>query len=138
MDGNKFFGVDIQDKKIFYHLIKEVVILWLISWILIVLYLDGDEARGQFGDMFGAVNSLFSGLAFAGIIYTIILQQREISEQREEIERERFEKRFFLLFNQHIEFIKMIDLRDNKKIVTSRGRDCFGVLYREFKKNGAG
>ena len=26
--------------------------------------------RGQFGDMFGAVNALFSGLAFAGIIFT--------------------------------------------------------------------
>jgi hypothetical protein len=41
--------------------------------------------RGTFGDMFGAVNALFSGLAFAGIIYTITLQRQELSLQREEL-----------------------------------------------------
>ncbi|MDR6554663.1 hypothetical protein [Paenibacillus qinlingensis] len=43
--------------------------------------------RGTFGDMFGAVNSLFSGLAFAGIIYTIYLQRKELTLQREEIQK---------------------------------------------------
>lgn len=42
--------------------------------------------RGEFGDSFGAVNALFSGLAFAGIIYTILLQRRELQLQREELE----------------------------------------------------
>lgn len=50
----------------------------------------GDHAskqkdRGTYGDMFGAVNSLFSGLAFAGIIYTILLQREELRLQREEL-----------------------------------------------------
>ena len=35
------------------------------------------EKQGQFGDQFGAVNALFSGLAFAGLIFTIILQKKE-------------------------------------------------------------
>ena len=41
--------------------------------------------RGTFGDLFGAVNALFSGLAFAVLIYTIILQREEIKENRREI-----------------------------------------------------
>lgn len=40
---------------------------------------------GVFGDTFGAINSLFSGLAFAGLLYTIFLQSRELKLQREEL-----------------------------------------------------
>lgn len=46
---------------------------------------------GLFGDSYGAVNSLFSGLAFAGIIYTIILQKKELSLQRDELMQTRIE-----------------------------------------------
>lgn len=42
--------------------------------------------RGQFGDVFGAVNALFSGLAFAGLIYTVFLQREELALQRKELE----------------------------------------------------
>lgn len=41
--------------------------------------------------MFGAVNALFSGLAFAGIIYTILPQRRELELQREELRATRTE-----------------------------------------------
>jgi len=41
------------------------------------------EKRGQFGDMFGAVNSLFSGLAFFGIIITLFLQRKDLQVQQE-------------------------------------------------------
>jgi hypothetical protein len=49
--------------------------------------LDNNEwtHRGQFGDMFGVVNALFSGLAFAGLIVTIIMQRDELSLQRQEL-----------------------------------------------------
>ena len=40
--------------------------------------------RGQFGDSYGAVTSLFTGLAFAGLIFTILLQQRDIKLQRQD------------------------------------------------------
>jgi hypothetical protein len=40
---------------------------------------------GVFGDQFGAVNALFSGLAFAGVIYAVILQSKELELQREEL-----------------------------------------------------
>ena len=43
------------------------------------------EVRGQFGDVFGALNAFFSGLAFAGVIYAIMLQREELALQREEM-----------------------------------------------------
>lgn len=59
--------------------------LWIASWIFIdCLYSDVAE-RGAFGDKFGFINSLFSGLALAGIIYSIFLQQKELSLQRTEL-----------------------------------------------------
>lgn len=43
------------------------------------------QTRGQFGDVFGAVNALFSGLAFAGLIFAILLQREDLELQREEL-----------------------------------------------------
>jgi hypothetical protein len=42
--------------------------------------------RGQFGDVFGAVNATFSGLAFAGLVYAILLQREDLELQRRELE----------------------------------------------------
>ncbi len=45
-------------------------------------------SRGQFGDQFGTVNSLFAGLALAGVIYTIFLQTLELASHRIELRRQ--------------------------------------------------
>lgn len=62
-----------------------VVLLYLGSWLLIDHFYACPERQGQFGDKFGAVNALFSGLAFAGLIFTIILQKNELALQRKEL-----------------------------------------------------
>lgn len=62
-----------------------VFLIWLAAWIFLPTVITNSETRGQFGDMFGVVNALFSGLAFAGIIFTILLQKRELELQREEM-----------------------------------------------------
>ena len=64
-----------------------VILIWIGSGF--VLYKNTE--RGTFGDMFGAVNALFSGLAFAGVIYAILLQRKELSLQRRELELTRAE-----------------------------------------------
>ncbi len=43
------------------------------------------EKAAQFGDSFGIITSLFSGLAFIGLIITILLQRDELALQREEL-----------------------------------------------------
>ena len=53
-----------------------------------------DVERGTFGDMFGAINTLFSGLAFAALVVTVLMQRDELKLQFEELEKSRkeFEK----------------------------------------------
>lgn len=57
-----------------------VLTLWSVNWFLVK-----NENRGTLGDMFGVVNSLFTGLSFAGIIYAMYLQNQELSLQRKEL-----------------------------------------------------
>ncbi|MFI8620450.1 hypothetical protein ACIGBN_05705 [Marinomonas sp. NPDC078689] len=59
-----------------------ILIFWSLTWLLILLK---PEIRGTIGDMFGVVNSLFSGFAFLGVIYAILLQRTELALQREEL-----------------------------------------------------
>lgn len=57
------------------------------------------EKSGTFGDSFGVVTSVFSGLAFAGIILTILLQRQELTESREIFRMQRFEGSFYRLLD---------------------------------------
>jgi hypothetical protein len=72
-------------KGILVKLIVLVIVIWGISAALIMMVLPEWSDRGTFGDLFGAVNALFSALAFAALIYTIILQREEIKQNRNEI-----------------------------------------------------
>lgn len=68
--------------------------IWLGLCVLLLYFLFGAvvyrtlphwQERGQFGDMFGAANALFSALAFAGVVYAIWLQREELRLQRREL-----------------------------------------------------
>lgn len=65
-----------------------VVILIVLTWLvspLIARWLVGPGEAGALGDTFGAVNAIFSGLAFAGVILAISLQHDELKLQRKEL-----------------------------------------------------
>lgn len=62
-----------------------VIVLWGYSINFVEWQAPEESDRGTFGDQFGAINALFSGLAFAGLIYTILLQREELQAQREEL-----------------------------------------------------
>jgi len=70
-----------RDMKIVVLVGTGVLSLWVGSGVLLYCLPD----RGTFGDMFGAVNSLFSGLAFVGVVFAILLQREELQLQREEL-----------------------------------------------------
>lgn len=74
-----------------YWMFLLVVIIFFGGWWLIGFLIDNPEDRGTFGDQFGFVNTLFSGLAFAGMIFTILLQKEELALQRKELEENREE-----------------------------------------------
>lgn len=76
-----------------------VLAILIISWVFIDCLIPSSTERGTFGDKFGAVNALFSGLAFAGLIVTLLYQKEELKLQREELAETRKE-----LNAQRIEF----------------------------------
>lgn len=102
---------------------------------------------GTFGDSFGALNTLFSGFAFAGIIISIVLQSKELKATREEVkgQKEEFEKQtavfnkqtfentFFQMLQQHNELIKSITAKnsDNKTVY---GREALQHCYSLMKE----
>lgn len=92
-----------------------VVIATVIYTFGIKNYVIDPEARGVFGDQFGGLTALFSGLAFAGLIVTLYMQQKDLSAQREELKRsnlefalQRFDSSFFgmiKMLNDHVSSI---------------------------------
>jgi uncharacterized membrane protein (DUF485 family) len=89
---NKKFNEITEDKlNGLYKLLTVVFLIWIISIITLPLFYEDISERALFGDSFGLINSLFSGFAFAGIIYTILLQRKELSLQRKELQETRLE-----------------------------------------------
>jgi hypothetical protein len=73
----------------------------ILFWVLYPGFINGTpEERGQFGDTYGGLNALFSGLAFALLIYTVILQGQELALQREELRMTREELKRTALANE--------------------------------------
>ena len=62
-----------------------IVTVWGVYGIVAYRSLGDWQERGTFGDMFGALNALFAGLAFAGLIVAILLQREELKLQRLEL-----------------------------------------------------
>ena len=62
-----------------------IFIAWLITPFIYEVFFNSLEKKGQFGDSYGSLNSLFSGFAFAGVIVAILLQRLELKLQREEL-----------------------------------------------------
>ncbi|MEK4977191.1 hypothetical protein [Bacillus sp. FSL K6-6540] len=60
-----------------------VTVIWALLGLVAYFLFSNWEARGTFGDMFGSINVLFSGLALGAVVYTIHLQQQDLRIQRE-------------------------------------------------------
>jgi hypothetical protein len=109
------------------------------------------EKSGVFGDSFGALTALFSGLAFAGMMITVLLQRDELALQRQELQltrgemqnqraqmvqqnktlaKQTFENTFFELLKMQNEITSSIDLSTESD--TWKGRDCFRKMYLNF------
>lgn len=84
---NKMKKTDNKDDRLLIIMSGFVVLLVVGLWVTtyLSLFWKDEESRGTFGDMFGGVNALFSGLAFGGIIISIFLQRQDIGLQRDEI-----------------------------------------------------
>jgi hypothetical protein len=75
----------VESPKVVTGLVIAVLAVWLTSTLLMFTIFPNTEQRGQVGDAFGAVNSLFTALAFFGIVVSLFLQGRDLRHQRKEL-----------------------------------------------------
>jgi len=138
-----------------------VIISPFVYYLIVVNYFPEQENRGLFGDMFGGLNAVFSGLAFAGLIVTLLLQHKELKLQHEELALQRkelvqtrevlneqkgqleaqnktmmkqnFENTFFQLLRLHNDIVGQLYVVI-KIDRTAKGRFCFFEFYTRLKK----
>ncbi len=130
-----------------------VIVLWTASIYLqtgdfcLLQWVKGEHS----GHVSEALNALFSGLAFAGIIIAILLQRKDLDVQQRELEQTReelrgqkeqlrmqnetfklqqFEATFFQMLRFHNENATSIDIGESG----ISGRICFRLMYDEFKE----
>lgn len=134
-----------------------VVSAWLASPRVVKVIAGENGEAGTFGDSFGALTSLFTGLAFVGLIITLRQQKAQIAMQREDLKLQRvemeaaraelsgqkeqmalqnqslkqqmFEQTFFNLLNVFNQYIA--DLVENGPLLSgdpNRGRDQLGCI----------
>lgn len=95
----KAFARVLKENKSIVIISLVVIGIYALSWLLINCCIESKNERGLFGDQFGAVNALFSALAFLGLIITLLMQKEELELQRDELKQTREE-----MVNQRSEF----------------------------------
>ena len=83
-----------------------VIVIWAASALLLYWSVEDFSKSGTFGDSFGVLNTLFSGLAFAGIIVSIKMQNDEVREQRKELQKQ---KKAAQLYHRERMFLLLMD-----------------------------
>ena len=127
-----------------------VLILWIITPFVVAYFVNPFDQRGIAGDLYGALNALFTGLAFAGLITTLIMQKRELALQRAELKETRkemsnqrgemalqnkqiklqiFESAFFQMVAVLNRFIEDISGTRSSRVYT--GRDCLKMRQQD-------
>jgi hypothetical protein len=105
---------------------------WVLTPRAIESIVGTDSAKqGQYGDLFGSINALFSGLALFGVIIALWLQSRELRVQHEEIVATQEQQKTALELQKKTvdalvaamyarSFDKIYDVLDSKEVVTAR------------------
>jgi hypothetical protein len=132
--------------------------LWLgFPAIFIFWFLYGlSQGNSQPDISFDRLNALFSGLAFWGVVWAILLQKKELELQRHELirtreqiqgQKEQLESQALTLRQQRFEntFFSLLDFCGNTvnsfevtintyaTPLTRKGRDCFFEYYSDFQ-----
>lgn len=111
-----------------------ITVVYLLYSLSIALLSGATLNPGLYGDQFGALNTLFTGFAFAILIVTLIMQRHELKLQREELklQREEFIKMkdvyrkqqidtfFFNMLEHRNSMIKNLDADDHKGLLALR------------------
>ena len=138
----------------------KVKILWLGFPVILLIWVAYYyfESPLDKDDPFDRLNTLFSGLAFGGLVFAILLQKSELALQRNELEltrrevrgqkeqleaqnrtlrQQRFENTFFSLLNLFNSIVNSIEIKRSRMIgetpnTLASGRECFATFSLEF------
>ena len=105
-----------------------VILVFILNALLFFLF---KESCGTFGDQFGAANALFSGLAFAGLIVTILLQRKDLRLQRKDLKMQRKELQ---ITNLQLEGQKEQLEEQNKILRIQRFENTFFQMLTQFQE----
>ncbi|MCD4759065.1 MAG: putative phage abortive infection protein [Arcobacteraceae bacterium] len=118
----------------------------IILYIALIIYMTfpisqySIEKAGQFGDSFGVLNSLFSGLAFIALVITIYLQQQDMRDSKKEVHKQNFETTFFNLIKIHNDSIanfREIHIAEDKEKHSMYGGEAISNFLNNFKLGGS-
>jgi hypothetical protein len=143
----EFRWPEIGSITVFFAILMIIALAWLLgAWYLMTYhYYTGNETKaGQLGDTFGVLNSLFAGFAFAGLVYTILLQRKELKETRAEFKQQnvtlrlqRFENTFFNLLSARNGLIGTLKgpntTQSNDPLIIHYGRDLISKINEEIR-----
>lgn len=90
---------------------------------------------GTYGDSYGSLNTLFSGLAFAMLILSLLMQREELQAQRKELEAQRKEiQESNKIAEGQREITKQQGDLIKQQIIVSREQNLNFVLFQYFEK----
>jgi len=92
------------------------------------------DTTGTWGDTFGALNTLFAGLGFVGIIITILLQIKAGREQKKDNHKQVFEESIFKLIDIIVDHRKNIIFFDEDKNKKYLGAKAFKALDEKIRR----
>lgn len=128
-----------------------VVLIWLVYWYW-------QAAPNSSDTPFDRLNTLFSGLAFWGLIHAILLQKSELILQRRELaltrtevrgqkeqleaqnatmRQQRFENTLFSLLDLFTSIVNSMEVHVPRPLAQPtifKGRECFTLFYDEFQR----
>lgn len=138
MNNNNHRLIEIEHPKLFTGILLSIIVFCVIYFLCLYWLFNDWATRGLFGDLFGGLGVMFSGFAFACVIYTIYVQQKQLKMQMEMNKKQNFETTFFQLLQLHNNVVSAIDITTDanegmdysKK--TFKNRDCFKFFHGEF------
>lgn len=103
----------------FYITLAAVIICSVLG--LTYMVQNSEAERGTFGDMFGFANAVFTGFSVVGLLYTVLLQRKDLNIQREELKKQNdsihiqnFENTFFQMLSLYANFVTTVEKGDLK------------------------
>jgi hypothetical protein len=128
-----------EGKWFLFAVLAAVLSVYFIYFLFLASGIVGDKAagirQGTFGDAFGALNVLFSSLAFFGVVSSLILQRADLRRSHQQEVKVQFDANFYNRLSLQQNVVDRLDLVSSSTgDTTATGRDCIKKIFRYMKR----